>query len=627
MVLPFDNRTRVPGAIAVSVVAVGAVTLSGALQQQPTPFHTSVELVELDVSATDREGRPISDLVANDLEVLEDGQPVGVASFRAVQLSGARAPATPALAPGPGIAWASNDGLRDGRLMVIVLDRVDRSRFYRVRQTVLAILKQLGHGDQVAMLSNGGAADYQVEFTDDPSRVVRALDSRGFLPGETGSDRLLRVLTRLAERLTPISGRRKIVVLVSEGAPEISRSQNLGEENVVPEFREFLTAALRANVAVYAFNPRHAFDVDGMVQAESVEDRAAQLQSEREGTSGLQTIAEATGGRATARTNAFEADVKRMFSESASYYLVAYYSRAPRDGKFHRISVRSRRLGVELRTRSGYLLPRSSPSVASAVPPVDRLVSAPIGSNNLPFRFVAVAAPSKTRRVSSVHILIEINSAQLSGSPGVDVKAIGVDMTGRVRATDRFTGQLQRPIRTGESRWVRLALSLDLPPGRYQLRVAVARSDDGVAGSVFNEIDVPDFRRKFMLGALIFGTEMSAGAIHADRILENLHVIPVATQDLPVNMTVRAGLPLRVSLGHHLENVLFVATLTSEEGTKRELLRVKRPATAFTDGGAFDFDVPLKELASGEYVLRLDVSIGEFSDHREIAFRVVQSAF
>ena len=82
-----------------------------------------------------------------------------------------------------------------------------------------------------------------------------------------------------------------------------------------------------------------------MTQAENVSERTEQLRNEADGISGLQTIAANTGGRATGRTNAFEPEVARMFSETASYYLIAYYASAPRDGKFHRILVRSRRAG------------------------------------------------------------------------------------------------------------------------------------------------------------------------------------------------------------------------------------------------------------------------------------------
>jgi VWFA-related protein len=400
--------------IAAAAAVVWAMGLTAIQEQQRESFRTAVDLVELDVIATDREGRPILDLSPTELEIFEDDRLVEVASFRPVRLQSPAATVAASTDVHRGAVWATNDRASDGRLVVIVLDTVDRSRFHNVRRTVLALLDQLGPTDQIAMLSNGGSSEYHVEFTRDHSRVARALDSRGTLGGSP--DRLLRVLTRVADALRGVQGRRKIVALVSEGIPEIARSLDVFTENQVPELHQFLSAALRANVSVYSFNPRYAFDVDKTTQAESVTERALQVQDERDGTTGLQTIAEATGGRATARTGTFDSAVKRMLSESGSYYLVAYRSNAARDGRFHRVSLRSRRPGVELRTRSGYVLPKLLSPVEAAVASVDRLVSAPIDSNSLPFRFVAVASPSRGQRSSGVHLMVEIEGTHTVAS-------------------------------------------------------------------------------------------------------------------------------------------------------------------------------------------------------------------
>ncbi len=479
-------RTRLPPAVVFALLATGLLA-PGPRGQQRELFRTSVDLVQLDVTATGHDGLPVLDLSADDVEVFEDGQPVELVSFRAVRLPDGPAP-RPAIRAAdvvPGVMSATNEHSRDGRIIVIVLDQVPRARFHRVKQTVLALLDQLGPGDQVAMVANGGTAAYQVEFTRDPSRVARAL---GVLTFFTGNGReLLRMLTRLAEALRPISGRRKIVALVSDGVPEIPGSLAMGADNRIPELRDFLAAAAQANVTVYAFSPRYAFDVDEMIHAESVKERADQIQSERDGIFGLQTVAEATGGRATVRTNTFEPDVARMFAESASYYLVAYRSNNPPDGKFHEVILRCRRAGVDVRTRSGYRLPKQPPKDAPVNRPVDRLAAAPIQTDGLPLRLVAVAVPNGSKRTSTVHILTEVSGADLAGAEGLELKALGVDMGGEVRATDRFEGRLLGPLSLDRARWLRVGLSLELRPGRYQLRVAGARSDEGAAGSVFDE--------------------------------------------------------------------------------------------------------------------------------------------
>ena len=249
-------------------------------------------------------------------------------------------------------------------------------------------------------------------------------------------------------------------------------------------------------------------------------------------------------------------------------------------------------------------------------------MSAPVQSNGLPVRIVAVAAPSKSksRRLSSVHIVTEVSGAGLADADGLEVKALGVDMTGRVRATDRFVGRLESPLRTDDARWLRVGLTLDLPPGRYQLRVAAARADQRAGGSVFEEIDVPDFRKELAAGGLVLGTPTRAGG--ADGIATYLGCVPMATRDLRAEMTVRAGLPLQVSARHRLARLRFVGRLVGPGAETRELLRVERPAAAFTDGGTFDFDLPFQGLTPGDYQLRLEIMLGDLSAHREMSFHL-----
>jgi VWFA-related protein len=58
------------------LVAATLVAMAGVLAaQQPSQFSAGVDLVEVDVSVSDKNGHPITDLTARDFEVLEDGQP------------------------------------------------------------------------------------------------------------------------------------------------------------------------------------------------------------------------------------------------------------------------------------------------------------------------------------------------------------------------------------------------------------------------------------------------------------------------------------------------------------------------------------------------------------------------
>src|SRR5207247_1266411 len=67
------------------------------------------------------------------------------------------------------------------------------------------------------------------------------------------------------------------------------------------------------------------------------------------------TLADATDGLAIVDTNLLDAGLRRIVADLTSYYLLGYYSSAKLDGKFHTITVRVKRPGVQVRARRGYL--------------------------------------------------------------------------------------------------------------------------------------------------------------------------------------------------------------------------------------------------------------------------------
>jgi VWFA-related protein len=137
------------------------------------------------------------------------------------------------------------------------------------------------------------------------------------------------------------------------------------------QFREMLDRANRTNTSFYPIDPRRVvvFDED-IVPAAGVgwnppvaakEDRARL----RDRHTALLTMAESTDGLAIVDASNVEAGLQRINEDLSSYYLLGFYTTQKQDGKFHRLTVKVKRPGVQVRARRGYFA-ASAPASAPA---------------------------------------------------------------------------------------------------------------------------------------------------------------------------------------------------------------------------------------------------------------------
>ena len=118
-------------------------------------------------------------------------------------------------------------------------------------------------------------------------------------------------------------------------------------------FRDLFGEANRANVSFYPIDPRGlpAFDTPIDRPLPPAADHA-QLVGRIET---LQTLAENTDGIAMVNNNDLKKQIRRIADDLTSYYLLGYYSTNSKlDGKYRTIKVRSKRPGIEVRSRRGY---------------------------------------------------------------------------------------------------------------------------------------------------------------------------------------------------------------------------------------------------------------------------------
>jgi hypothetical protein len=172
---------------------------------------------------------------------------------------------------------------------------------------------------------------------------------------------------------------------------------------------------------------------------------------------------------------------------------------------------------------------------------------------------------------------------------------------------------------------------LDLPPGRYQLRIGARDGVGGLVGSVMYDLDVPDFSKESlaMSGMLLtsaFASRMPTASPDPD-FKDILPASPVALREFPTGDQLAVAVDVydnRAATPHRVE---IRTTVTADNGTAVFSSRDERRTEELKGTGTFGHvaTIPLKGVAPGRYVLRVEaqsmLSNGGTAA-REIEFRV-----
>ena len=243
----------------------------------------------------------------------------------------------------------------------------------------------------------------------------------------------------------------------------------------------------------------------------------------------LKVLAEQTGGYAAVERNDYAEAFDRIQRENSSYYVLGYYPPSDkRDGRYHRIEVKLKKPGLKVTARKGYAAPKGKglstavdASVGTSVILKD-LLNSPLQAAGLT---LSVSAAPFDQLKDNVAVTVEIvgRNLQFKQDKGlftntVEVSMLPLEARGKAQQGRRSEVKLNLKPQTAQimtATAVRMAPRLTLPPGRYQLRVA-ARETGGTTGSVFYDLDVPDFTKdKFNMSGVVLTAATAAD--HADR--------------------------------------------------------------------------------------------------------------
>ena len=643
-------------------------------EQPAVTFRAEVNYVEVDARVVDEQGRFVSTLTQNDFQVFEEGRPQQISVFTLVNLPVEREPRPLFANRLIERDVQSNASGYNGRVYLIVLDDLHTTPLLTQRTRAGArqfVERFMGANDVAAVVHTSGRTDAAQEFTSNPRLLLNAIDKfmgkklRSALLNRLDQEQMTRgtraagerindpdeaergfharntldSLGKFAEIMEGVRGRRKALVYFSEGIDyDITDPfNNRDATTIIDATRDAIASATRSNVAFYGIDVRGlgagsetSIEIQSFPDDRSLGlDSTALLNETRMGQDSLRTLSEETGGFAVVNNNDIPGAFRRLVEENSSYYLLGYYpANDRRDGRFRRIEVRTSKPGLTVRARRGYVAPRGraqDPKLAGpndATPELREAMSSPVPVSGLTLAATASVfkgADNKGAVVVSTTVGgRDLSLVEKSGTfhNHLELAWLAADAKGKLFPGDRNTIDLNLKadsvarLRAGG---FRVITTLDLPPGRYQVRIAAREGNTRRSGSVLYDVEVPDFAKERLSMSGIALSSMASALAPTARPKDPLSKIlpgPLSTyREFAQNDEIALFTEVYESGGGPAHKVEISLVLQPEGGQAVFQTREERDSSelAGSSGGyGFTKRIPLADIPPGLYVLRVE---------------------
>jgi VWFA-related protein len=364
-------------------------SVEGAQGQDPLPtpgvIRINVNLVQVDAVVTDSKGRPVTDLKAEDFEVLQDGKVQKIRNFEFVRVkdtlgsmvvrSGDVLPARiPLATPPPPPANLRPDDVR--RTIALVVDDIALS-FDGTVHVREALKKWVDHemqpGDLVSIVRTNAATGALQQFTNDKRLLHTAINHLKFQPGRVGVGGFNAFTPAPPTQTNPETGEvvpilgpdtalfdmelqsaylvgsynaikyviqglrelpgRKSLILFSEDLSIPSYDSSAQQQRPIEDrLRILADEANRSSVVIYAIDPRGSVylgptasdNLSGRTDQEIVSminGRANQYTASQDG---MVLLAQRTGGLFYSGMNDLATPLRKAVDDGDGYYLMGY---------------------------------------------------------------------------------------------------------------------------------------------------------------------------------------------------------------------------------------------------------------------------------------------------------------
>ena len=520
---------------------------------QDDVVRITTNLVQVDAVVT-KDGKPVTNLTADDFEIYEDGRKQAITSFAFVSnvpgTSSQPAPPKEKKIDVPPVLPLKADEPR--RTMAIVVDDLGmsaESMGLARHQLRKFIAEQMQPNDLVAIMRTGGELGALQQFTNDKRLLNRAVDqlkwnmcsrvgfsvlpslgSASAFPAQCGSHTFFdttRALRFILDAMGQLPGRKSMVVLSDSMPAENQDPEFLDERGTRAQFRLDYTGmlqkiaekAIRNSVVIYSVDTQ-GLQYTGLTAADSFQTSGRDLgmfvhkvMSSRSNLlftrrAGGEIIAKQTGGFQVRNSNGFQLD--RILEDQSGYYLIGYRPTDETFNKqFHHIKAKVKRSGMTLRTRFGFVgvseeeATRNRPSPRAST---NLALASPFASQDIQIDITSFFAKDNAANMV-IRSFIYIDANDLTVTTADDKHESSIELHGVVFGDNgAVVEHLSRgaTLTLSQSEYEQalqhgIALSLDMPvkkPGAYQFRVAIRDVQAGRVGSASQFIEVPNLKKE-----------------------------------------------------------------------------------------------------------------------------------
>ena len=387
------------------------------------------------------------------------------------------------------------------------------------------------------------------------------------------------------------------------------RARDLGDE------------ANRANVSFYPIDPRGLVASEQAMQPPGLPgvdlhnapmSPRADIAMSAARQMSLRTLALDTDGTAIVATNDIPGALRKVADDLSSYHLLGYYSTGKIDGKFHSISVKVKRPGVDVRARRGYLAPTAAAVAAASVAPPTPAPAAAVAE-----AAVITSALAPLGAFSRLDVPVLLQSAAgwtLDNAPAIWA-------TGEFTGAEWKSGGQADVMLIGADRETRATAHVTLTPGSRSFRVRLEPTNPVAAGDY---------------SIMVRSRSADAGASPSS---DTARLVVPAAPDAAGVLFVRRGpttgnkdVPTADPRFHRTEQIRVEAlTRDTEPAAARLLDRAGKPLAlpvqsairSDADGSRWQTaQLALAPLAIGDYLIEL-TRTGTETKRTLVAFRIV----